>query len=130
MLVEVEPDGGIGGIELEGGQTERGEVRRLVDLDEGSCRLVQEVDREQQVLARGPQDREVAFEPGVDRAEPLDRRRHRLGESRIAPELRDALEADMALLTKPVERPAFEHDPSWGATVLRSPRFIMPWLIA
>ena len=53
VLVEVEPQGYIGGIELEGGQTERGEVRRLVDLDQGSCRLVHEVDREQQVLARG-----------------------------------------------------------------------------
>ena len=120
VLVEVEPHGYIGGIKLEGGQTERGEVRRLVDLDQGSCRLVHEVDREQQVLARGVQDRDVAFEPSVDRAELLDRRRHRLDECRIAPELRDALEPDVALLAQPVERRAPEHDPVLGRSLRES----------
>ena len=48
------------GVELEGGQPERGEVQRLVDLDHGSRRLVHQVDGEQQVLARRVEDTEIA----------------------------------------------------------------------
>ena len=87
VLVEVEPHGRIGGIELEGGQPERGEVRRLVDLDQGSCRRVHQIDGEQQVLARRVEDRDVALEASVDRVELLERRGHRPDERRVAASL-------------------------------------------
>ena len=114
------PTAAVGRIELEGGQAERGEVRRLVDLDHGSGRLVHELDREQQVLARRVQDRDVAAEAGVDRRERLERRRHRPDERRIAPRLRDAFEPDVALLAQPVERLAPEHDPVLGRRLRES----------
>ena len=85
-------------------------MRRPVDLDHRAGRRVHEIDGEQQVLARRVQHRDVALEPGVDRAEHLERRRHRRDERRVAPGLRDALEPDVALLAQPVERPALERD--------------------
>ncbi len=111
VLVEVESEGLVGPVELEGGETERCEVHRLVDLDHGSRRLVHEVDREQQVLARRRQDRDVTSETGVDRGKLLERGGHRRDERRITPQLGDPLEPDVALLAQPVERPAdSQHD--------------------
>ena len=110
VLVEVERHGHIVGIELQRRQAERGEVKRLVDLDHRSRRLVDQVDRQQQVLARGVQHRDVAPEACVDPAEPFERRRHRSDECRVAPQLRDTFEPDVTLLAQPVERVAPEHD--------------------
>src|SRR5664279_4759167 len=114
VLVEVEPDGDVVGIELERSQAERREVRRLVDLDHRSRRLVHELDGKQQVLACRVQDRDVALEARVDRGEGLERGCHRRDERRITPRLRDALEPDVTLLAEPVERPAPERDPVRG----------------
>ena len=100
VLLEVEPDVRISGIELERCQPERGEVSGLVDLDQGSRRLVHQIDREQQVLSRRVEDRDVAVEAGVDRAELLDRRGDRPDERRIAPRLRDSLEPHVALFAQ------------------------------
>src|SRR5215211_4720520 len=111
VLVEVEPQGRIGGIELEGRQPERGEVRRLVDLDHGSGLLVNELDREEQVLARRAQHREVALKACVDRAEGLECSAHRPDQRRISPALRHAFEPDVALLAQPIERLTPERDP-------------------
>jgi len=66
---------------------------------------VDQIHGEQQVLARRVQDRDVALEVPVDRAERLERRRHRTDERRIASALRHAFEPDMALFAQPVERP-------------------------
>ncbi len=110
----VEPDVRISGIELERCQPERGEVRRLVDLDHGSRRLVHQLDGKQQVLSRRVEHRDVALEAGVDRAESIDRRGHRPDERRIAPRLRDSLEPHVALFAQPVERRGGEHDPVLG----------------
>ena len=69
MLLEVEPERRVRRVELERGQPERREVRRAVDLDHGAGRAVHEVEREQQVLARRVQHRDVALEARVDRRE-------------------------------------------------------------
>ena len=63
----VEAEGRVGAVELERGQAERGEVRGVVDLDDRPRRRVHELDGQQQVLARGVQDRDVALQPRVDR---------------------------------------------------------------
>ncbi len=114
VLLEIECDRGVGAIEVEGRQAERGEVRRLVDLDHGAGRLVHQVDGEQQVLAGRVKNGDVPVETCVDRLELLDRRRHRPHERRISPGLRDAFEPDVALLAQPVERLTLEHDSVGG----------------
>ena len=70
-----------------------------------------EVDRQKQVCTRRLEHRDVALQAGVDRAEHLERRRHRRDERRVAPRLGDPLEADVPLLAQPVERLAPELDP-------------------
>ena len=115
VLLDIEPDVCISGIELERCQPERGEMPRLVDLDHGSRRLVHQLDREQQVLARRLEHRDVAVEAGVDRAEVLDRGGDRPDESRIAPRFRHSLEPDVALLAQPVERRTASTIPSSAA---------------
>ena len=59
----VEAERGVGAVELQRGQAERGEVRGAVDLDHGAGGGVDEVERQEQVLARGVQHRDVAAQP-------------------------------------------------------------------
>ena len=113
--LEVEADRRAGGVELERGEAERREVRRAVDLDDRSGRLVHEVDGQQQVLARrraAPRGRPRAARRS--RASASQRRRHRRDERRVAARLGDALEPDVALLAQPVERLPGEDDPVFG----------------
>ncbi len=76
---------------------------RLVDLDHRAGGRVHEIDRQQQVLARRVQHRDVALQPRVDHREHVERRRDGGDERRVAASLGDALESDVALLAEPVE---------------------------
>ena len=111
VLFEVEAERSALRIELERGEAERREVRRVVDLDHGPRRPVHQVDRQQEVLAGGVQHREIALEPHKDALEHLERSGHRPDERRVPPRLCDPFETDMALLAQPVERPALQNDP-------------------
>ena len=79
---------------------------------------VDEIDRQQQVLARRVEHRDVALQPCVDRREHVERRLHRPDDGRVATRLRHPLEPDVALLAQPVVRAALERD----AVVRRRPR--------
>lgn len=110
VLLDAEPDSGVRTVELERSTPKRREVIRLVDFDHGAGRLMDEIDREQEIPARRRQDREITFEASVDRAEPFHRSLYRLNERRITSRLRDAFQPDVALLAEPIERLAIEHD--------------------
>jgi molybdenum cofactor cytidylyltransferase len=120
VLRDVETERRIRAVQRERCEAERGEVRRLVDLDHGARRLVHELDGKQEVLAGRLEDRDVAAQPRVDRTELLECFRHRPDERRIAPRLRDAFEADMPLFAQPVERLAPEDDPVGGRRLRES----------
>ncbi len=111
VLGEVEADLCLVRIQLECGEPERREVRRVVDLDHRPGRPVHEIQRQQKVLAGGVQHREISLEPQEDLLEHLERCRHRAHERRVPPRLGNALEADMALFAQPVERRAAKIDP-------------------
>ena len=83
---------------------------RPVELDDRLRRLVEQIDGQEQVLARCVQHRRVATQPGKDRLQHLQRRDHRLDDRRIAPRLRDPLEPHMPLLAQPVEHCGVERD--------------------
>ena len=70
-----------------------------------------ELHGQQEVLAGSLERREIALEPRIDPGEHLERGGHGLGERRVPPGLRNALEPDVALFAQPVERGAAEDNP-------------------
>ena len=111
VLGEVEADRGLVRIQLERGEPERREVRRVVDLDHRPGRPVHKIQRQQEVLAGGVQYREISLEPRKDAVEHLERLGHGAHERGVPPRLGNALEADVALFAQPVERRTAEIDP-------------------
>ena len=87
----------------------------LVDGDDGAGRRVEEIDGQQQVLARRRKHRKITLKSGVDGTEIYERGFHGLDDRRIATRLRDALEPEMSLLTEPIEGLSPEHDPVLGS---------------
>lgn len=111
VSVKVEAELGPVRIQVERGEAERREVSCIVDLDHCSRRPMDELNGQQEVLAGSLERREIALEPRIDPGEHLERGGHGLGERRVPPGLRNALEPDVALFAQPVERGAAEDNP-------------------